>query len=151
MGHSLLLLWVATITFIGDYSHYGFFELIREKSESLEAFKAKVEFQQGKRIKVVHFDRGGRYYGRYDETRCSPGPFTRYLQECGIDALYTMPSTPQQNGIAERRNRTLLDMVRCMLVNSSLPEFLWCEALKTTAYVLNQVPSKSVPKTPSEL
>ena len=77
------------ITFIDDYSRYGFFELIREKSESLEAFKAfkaEVELQQGKRIKVVHSDKGGEYYGRYDETRCNLGPFERYLQECGIDA-----------------------------------------------------------------
>ena len=42
-------------------------------------------------------------------------------------------------------------MVRCMLVNSSLPEFLWGEALKTVTYILNQVPSKYVPKTPNEL
>ena len=62
-----------------------------------------------------------------------------------------MLGTPQQIGIAERRNRTLLDMVRCMLVNSSLLEFLWGEALKTTAYILNQVPSKSVSKTPYKL
>ena len=75
----------------------------------------------------------------------------RYLQECGIDAKYTMPGTPQQNGIVERRNRTLLDMVRCMLIHSSLPEFLWGKALKTAAYILNQVPSKSVPEIPYEL
>ena len=73
---------------------------------------------------MLHFDKGGKYYGRYDEMECNPRPFARYLQECGIDDQYTMPGIPQQNGIAERRNRTLLDMVRCMLVNSSLPEFL---------------------------
>ena len=56
-----------------------------------------------------------------------------------------MHGTPQQNGIAERINHTLLDMVRCMLVNSPLLEFLWGEALKTTTYILNQVPSKFVP------
>ena len=55
-------------TFIDNYSHYGFVELIREKLDSFEAFKEKVEFQQGKKIKVVHYDRGGKYYGRYDET-----------------------------------------------------------------------------------
>ena len=49
------------------------------------------------------------------------------------------------------RNRTLLDMVQCMLVNSSLPEFLWGETLKIAAYILNQVPSKYVSKTPYEL
>ena len=62
-----------------------------------------------------------------------------------------MPGTPQQNGVAERRNRTLMDMVRCMMSHSTLPDFLWGEALKTAAYILNQVPSKSVSKTPYEL
>ena len=56
------------ITFVEDYSCYGFVELIFEKFDYFEAFKAKVELQQGKKIKVVHFDRGGEYYGRYDET-----------------------------------------------------------------------------------
>ena len=71
------------ITFIDDYSCYGFVELIREKFDSLEAFKAfkvKVGFQQRKKIKVVHFDRGGEYYGRYDEIGCNLGPFAKYLQ-----------------------------------------------------------------------
>ncbi|RVW77645.1 Retrovirus-related Pol polyprotein from transposon TNT 1-94 [Vitis vinifera] len=62
-----------------------------------------------------------------------------------------MPGTPQQNGVAERRNRTLMDMVRNMLSNSSLPISLWMEALKTAVYLLNRVPTKTVPKTPFEL
>ena len=62
-----------------------------------------------------------------------------------------MLGTPRQNGIVERRNTTLFDMVRCMFVNCSLLEFLCREALKTAAYILNQVPSKSVPKTSYEL
>ena len=62
-----------------------------------------------------------------------------------------MFGTPQQNGIVERRNHTLLDMVQCMLVNSLLPEFLRDKSLKTATYILNQVPSKFVPKTPFEL
>ena len=66
-------------------------------------------------------------------------------------AQYTMTSTHQHNGIAERINRKLLGMVRCMLVNSSLPKFLWGEALKTAAYILNQAPHKYVPKTSYEL
>ena len=119
--------------------------------EAFKAFKEKVKLQEGKKIKVVYSDRSSEYYGRYDETGCNPGPFAKYLLECGIDAQYTMPDTPQQNGIAERRNRTLLNMVRCMLVSSSLPEFLWGEALKTATYILNQMPSKSIPKTPYEL
>ncbi|RVW41386.1 Retrovirus-related Pol polyprotein from transposon TNT 1-94 [Vitis vinifera] len=57
----------------------------------------------------------------------------------------------KQNGVAERRNRTLIDMVRSMMSNSTLPEFLWGEALKTVVHILNRVPSKVVPKTPYEL
>jgi len=79
------------------------------------------------------------------------GPFAQFLEEEGIVAQYTMSGTPQQNGVAERRNRTLMDMVRSMLSNSELPLFLWSEALKTVVYVLNWVPSKVVPKTPFEL
>jgi len=62
-----------------------------------------------------------------------------------------MPGTPRQNGVSERRNRTLKDMVRSMISNSSLPDSLWGEALKTAVYILNRVPSKAVSKTPYEL
>src|SRR3954468_19559831 len=62
-----------------------------------------------------------------------------------------MPGEPQQNGVAERRNRTLMDMVRSMMSYSTLPLGLWMEALKTAIHILNRVPSKSVPKTPYEL
>ena len=62
-----------------------------------------------------------------------------------------MSGTPQQNGVAERRNRTLMDIVRSMLSNSTLPLSLWMYALKTALYLLNRVPSKAVPKTPFEL
>ena len=66
-------------------------------------------------------------------------------------AQYSTPSEPRQNGVAERRNRTLMDMVRSMISYSTLPISLWMEALKTTIYILNRVLSKSVPKTPYEL
>jgi len=62
-----------------------------------------------------------------------------------------MSSSPNQNGVTERRNRTLLDMVQSMLSNSNLPKSLWAEALNTTVYILNRVPTKAVPKTPFEL
>jgi hypothetical protein len=59
-----------------------------------------------------------------------------------------MSGDPQQNGVAKRRNRTLMDMVRYMLSYSTLPISLWMDALKTAVHILNQVPSKSVPKIP---
>ena len=143
------------ITFIDDYSRYGYLYLIHEKAQALEVFKifkAEVENQLGKKIKAVKSDRGGEYYGRYDGSgEQRPGPFAKYLSECGITPQYTMPGTPSQNGVAERRNRTLKDMVRSMISHSSLPNSLWGEALKTAVYILNRVPNKAVNKTPYEL
>ncbi|RVW21166.1 Retrovirus-related Pol polyprotein from transposon TNT 1-94 [Vitis vinifera] len=112
----------------------------------------KLRNQLNKKIKAVRSDRGGEYYGRYDGSgeQC-PGPFAKYLMKCGIVPQYTMLGTPSQNGVAERRNRTLKDMIRSMISHSTLPESLWGEAIKTTVYILNRVPSKAVAKTPYEL
>ena len=105
-----------------------------------------MERQLDKKMKIVRSDRGGEYYGRYDESGQHPGPFAKFLEKRGICAQYTMPSTPQQNGVAERRNRTLLDMVRSMLSNSCLPVSLWMYGLKIVMYLLNRIPSKVVQK-----
>ncbi|KAH9741472.1 Integrase catalytic domain-containing protein [Citrus sinensis] len=143
------------ITFIDDYSRYGYIFLIHEKSQSLDVFKTfkgEVELQLNKRIKNVRSDRGGEYYGRYDGSgEQRPGPFAKYLAECGIVPQYTMPGSPNMNGVSERRNRTLKDMVKSMISHSTLPESLWGEALKTAAYILNRVPTKAAAKTPYEL
>ena len=103
------------ITFIDDYSRYMYVYLLHNKYEALDAFKifkAEVENQCGKQIHIVRSDRGGEYYGRYTENGQAPGPFAKFLQEHGIVAQHTMPGSPDQNGVAERRNRTLVDMVR---------------------------------------
>ena len=128
--------------------------LLNDKSEALDAFKvykAEVEKQSGLSIKIVKSDRGGEYYGRFIDKGQRPGPFAKFLEEYGIVAQYTTPGTPQQNGVAERRNRTLMDMVRSMTSVSTLPPNMWSKALKTVVYILNRVPSKSVPKIPFEL
>ncbi|KAA0061252.1 Retrovirus-related Pol polyprotein from transposon TNT 1-94 [Cucumis melo var. makuwa] len=71
-----------------DHSRYGYLYLIHEKSQSLDVFKSfkvEVELQLGKKIKVVKSDRGGEYYSRYDGSgEQRPGPFAKYLEECGI-------------------------------------------------------------------
>ena len=93
----------------------------------------------------------GEYYGRHTPYGQVPRLFARFLQENGIVAQYSTPGEPQQNGVAERHNRTLMDMVRSMISYSTLPLSLWMETLKTVIHILNRVPSKSVPKTPYEL
>ena len=142
------------ITFIDDYSRYGYLYLIKEKAESLDKFKifrTEVEKQLGKVIKVVRSDRGGEYYGKHGDAGQLKGPFSKYLEDFGIVAQFTMPGSPEQNGVAERRNRTLMEMVRSMISRTNLLGFLWGEALKTALYILNRVPTKAVPLTPFEL
>ena len=142
------------ITFIDDFSRYGYVYLIHEKSQAvdiLEVYITEVERQLDRKVKIVRSDRGGEYYGKYDESGQNPGPFAKFLEKKGICAQYTMPGTPQQNGVAERRNRTLKDMVRSMLSYSIVPISMWGEALKTAMYILNRAASKAVPTTPFEV
>ena len=133
------------VTFTDDVSRYGYVYLMKHKSETFEKFKEfrnEVEKQTGQYIKCLRSDRGGEYMS---------GEFTDYLKENGILAQYTPPGTPQHNGVSERRNRTLLDMVRSMLSFTDLPYFLWGYALLTSAHLLNKIPSKAVPTTPYEI
>ena len=128
--------------------------LLHNKYEALDAFKvfkAEVENQCRKQIQILRSDKGGEYNGRYTENGQAPSPYAKFLQEHGIVAQHTMPGSSDQNGVVERRNQTLVDMVRSMLSNSNLPKFLWIDAVKTTVYILNRVPTKAVPKTPFEL
>jgi len=126
------------ISFIDNHTWYMYLYFLNDKAEALNAFKTykvEVEKQKENKIKIVRSDRGGEYYGRYTE---------------GIVAQYTISDTPQLNSVAERRNCTLMDIVRSILNNSELPLFLLSEVLKTAVYVLNRVPFKAVPKTPFE-
>ena len=128
--------------------------MLNEKSQAinaLEVFVKEVKRQLDRKVKIVRSDRGDEYYGKHGESGQNPGPFAKFLERHGICAQYTMPGTPQQNGVTERRNITLMDMVRSMISNSSLPKSLWTYALKTEVYLLNRIPSKVVPKTPFEL
>ncbi|KAD7117391.1 hypothetical protein E3N88_04659 [Mikania micrantha] len=118
------------ITFIDDYFRYMYLYLIKDKPKSLVIFKyykTEVENQLNLKIKVVRSDRGGEYYGRHTDVCQARGPFYEFCKGQGIVNQYIMSGTPQQNGVAERRNRTLMNMVRSI------------------------VPSKSVHKTPHEL
>ncbi|KAL4347037.1 hypothetical protein GQ457_17G009290 [Hibiscus cannabinus] len=133
------------ITFTDDFSRYGYIYLMRHKPEALEKFKEfknEVQNQHGKSIKALRSDRGGEYLSQ---------DFDELLKECGIVSQLTPPGTPQWNGVSERRNRTLLDMVRSMMSHIDLPTTFWGYALETAASTLNRVPSKSVQKTPHEM
>ncbi|KAJ9552070.1 hypothetical protein OSB04_016115 [Centaurea solstitialis] len=133
------------ITFTDDFSRYGYVYMIRHKSEAFEKFKEfqnEVQNQLDRKIKFLRSDRGGEYLSL---------EFDSHLRECGIVSQLTPPYTPQMNGVSERRNRTLLDMVRSMMCRSTLPVSFWGHALETKSNILNKVPTKSVEKTPYEL
>ncbi|GJZ20126.1 retrotransposon protein, putative, ty1-copia subclass [Tanacetum coccineum] len=130
------------VTFTDDFSRYGYVYLLKHKHEVFETFKVfqkEVENQLGKTIKSLRSDRGGEYMSQ---------EFLDHLKDHGIIAHRTPPYTPQHNGVSERRNRTLLDMVRSMMSQTTLPKSFWDYALETAARILNMVPTKKVEKTP---
>jgi transposase InsO family protein len=133
------------LTFTDDLSRYGYIYLMKHKSEMFEKFKefqSEVENHRNKKIKFLRSDRGGDYLS-YE--------FGLHLKQCGIVLQLTSPGTPQRNGVSERRNRTLLDMVRYMMSLTDLPLSFWGYALEIAAFTLNRAPSKSVETTPYEL
>ena len=133
------------ITFTDDLSRYGYVYLMKQKSEAFEKFKEfqnEVENQLGKKIKALRSDRGGEYLSQ---------EFDNHLVDCGIVSQLTPPGTPQMNGVSERRNRTLLDMVRSMMSVADLPVSFWGHALLTAILTLNRTPTKAVEKTPYEM
>ena len=133
------------VTFIDDFSRYGHTYLMHKKYEVFKKFqeyKKEVENQLGRNIKILRSDCGGEYMS---------DPFSDFLKENGIIHQLTMSYTPQQNGVAERCNTTLLDMVRSMLNHSSLGSIFWGEAIVIAMFLLNLVPTKIHNRTPHEL
>ena len=103
---------------------------------------AEVKNKHEKGLKTFRTDRGHEYLS---------DQFKEFYEEKGILRHLTIPCTPQQNGVAERRNRTLLDMTRSMMAQANLPISFLGDALLTTAYILNRVPSQSISSTPYDL
>ena len=85
-----------------------------EAFEKFKEFKAEVENHRGRSIKSLRYDRGGKYL---------LGEFRQFLEDHGITSQLAAPSQSHQNGVAERRNQTLLEMVRSMMSYASLPVF----------------------------
>ncbi|GJR47240.1 retrotransposon protein, putative, ty1-copia subclass [Tanacetum coccineum] len=132
------------VTFTNDLSRYGYVYLLKHKHEVFKTFKVfqtEVENQLGKTIKSQRSDCGGEYMSQ---------EFLDHLKEHVIITHRTPPYTPQHNGVSEKRNRTLLDMIHSMMSQTTLPKSFWDYALETAACILNMVPTKKVEKTPYE-
>jgi len=120
-------------------------EVLAAKSEALECFKrfrAAAELESGCRLKAFRTDRGGEF---------NSGAFVVFCNDHGIKHNTTTPYTPQQNGVVERRNQTVVEMARCLLKSMGVPSKFWGEAVRTAVYILNRSPTKSLNgKTPYE-
>ncbi|GJZ81531.1 retrovirus-related pol polyprotein from transposon TNT 1-94 [Tanacetum coccineum] len=133
------------ITFIDDCSRYTYVYLLKSKDQAFETFKiykAEVENQRGKKIQILRSDRGGEYFST---------EFSSYCESHGLIHQRTTPYTPQQNGVAERKNRVLQDMINAMLVSANLPKNLWGEALLTACHVSNRIIAKKLKVSPYEI
>uniref|UniRef100_A0A8R7PKL3 Integrase catalytic domain-containing protein n=1 Tax=Triticum urartu TaxID=4572 RepID=A0A8R7PKL3_TRIUA len=118
--------------------------LLKTKDEALHYFKiykAEVENQLDRKIKRLRSDRGGEYFSN---------EFNLFCEEHGIIHERTPPYSPQSNGVSERKNRTLTDLVNAMLDTAGLSKEWWGEALMTASHVLNRVPIKNKEITPFE-
>ena len=133
------------LCFIDDYSRKVWVYLLLEKSEALECFKSfkkMVEKEAERSIKCLRTDRGGEFVS---------SNFKAFCEEEGIKRQLTTAYTPHQNGVAERKNRTVMNMVRCMLAAKKMPKTFWTEAVKWTFYLLNRCPTLAVKNvTPQE-
>lgn len=112
--------------------------LLKEKSDAFDKFKAfkmMVEKDVNKEIKTLRTDRGGEFTSKEFQDFCSNNGIRRHL---------TAPYTPQQNGVVERRNRTLMEMTRSMLRAKGVPNYLWGEAVRHATYLINRVPTRAL-------
>jgi transposase InsO family protein len=135
------------ISFTDDYSRETVVRFLKLKSEALTTFKqyeAYVSRQHpGARLCKVRSDRGGEYLS---------AEFDKYLKDQGITRQLTVHDSPQQNGVAERLNRTLVEHARAMLLAKDLPKFLWAKAINYATWLKNRLPSRTIPgHTPYEL
>ena len=122
------------VTFIYDYSRFPRVYLLRNKDEvfyMILSYKAEIENQLDRKIKRIRSDRGGEYI-----------PLNDYCENEGIIHEVTPPYSPKLNGVAERKNRTLNEMMNSLLVSASTPDNLWGEAILSACYLQNRIPYK---------
>lgn len=124
------------VTFIDDFSRKCFVYMIAHKNQVLKCFKEFKLFVEGQmevKIKSLRTDWGGEYINN---------DFDKFLLENGISHQKSAVYSPQQNGLAERMNRTIIEKVRCMLIDAALSLGFWAEAVQTAVFILNNIPCR---------
>lgn len=126
------------LTVIDDHTHYEWAYVLKHKDEVFGKFlewKALIEKSSGKKVKVFRTDSGGEY---------TSTKFEKHLKKEGITHQLSVPKTPEQNGVADRMNQTLVESVKSMLSDSKLPHIFRAETLSTALYLRNRSPSVAV-------
>ncbi|GBP53403.1 Retrovirus-related Pol polyprotein from transposon TNT 1-94 [Eumeta japonica] len=133
-------------TFVDDYSKKIFVNFLHKKSEALEKFKEfknQVEKQLECHIKCLRSDNGLEYVN---------SSFSEFLKNNGIIHQSTTPYTPEQNGVSELHDRTLVEKAKWLLINANLPKMYWAESIHTATYLINRSPTRSLKyETPEEI
>ena len=135
------------LTFVDDHSRWSTVFFLKNKCECYSKFlefQRTAERETGRKVRILRSDRGGEYLASY---------FQQHVKKHGIQHQLTVAYTPQQNGVAERLNRTLVELVRSMLHHKHLENKFWAEALSTACYIRNRVTTRGIPttNTPYEL
>ncbi|KAM1977356.1 hypothetical protein ACFX16_014165 [Malus domestica] len=128
------------LLFTDDYTRMTWVYFLRYKSDPFECFKkfkAMIELQCGYKVKCIRSDRGGEFLS---------AEFNKYCNDLGIQRQLTMAYTPQQNGVSERKNMTVVEMAKSRMHEKNLPYVFWAEAINTAVYLLNRCPSKALKK-----
>ena len=126
------------VTFIDDCTRCCAVYFVKHKSEVFDKFiefEASVTNDFGKAIGTLQTDNGGEYLST---------ELQNYLKGKGIRHELTVPHSPQQNGVAERMKRTLVESARSMIAHAALPNIFWAEAISTAAYVRNRLPTTAL-------
>jgi transposase InsO family protein len=138
--------YVYYVSFIDDYSRKTWVYFLKSKDEvfgKFKEFKALIENLVERKIKILRLDNGGEYTSK---------EFVSFCRDVGIKREHTTPYNPQQNGVAERKNRIIMEAVKTMIHDQDLPMHLWAEATKTTVYVQNKLSHSALGfKTPEEM
>ena len=132
------------ISFIDDCSRYTRVYLMHNKGEAVIKYKEYSDFvktQTGKNIKQLKSDNGTEYLAN---------AFQEQLKQAGTEHITTSPYSPHQNGVAERKNRTITETVRCMLDEAKLSQAYWGEATCTAIFTINRIPATNEETSPYE-
>ncbi|GKD15447.1 zinc finger, CCHC-type containing protein [Tanacetum coccineum] len=130
---------------VDDCTRFMWAYFLTSKDQAFSTFKEfrqKIEMEMRMKVRMLRTDRGGEF---------TSNEFTKYCKENGIARQLTAPYSPQQNGVVERRNRTVLSTTRSMMKAMKLPLNFWAEAVRHAIYILNRVPTRALEdKTPYE-